>query len=139
MKDEVICNESYIPIQQIYQKLNKTISPIDDIASINSISIFREKVKKMKLWPNYDHIFRVARKEGKWYLRHQPIGETLQTLYSKQCLIDISKAPYKGLVVNPIPIEVLQSTTQIILNSHNIPSNLHELVSFFYNIIYSLK
>ncbi|EEA08529.1 uncharacterized protein CMU_003680 [Cryptosporidium muris RN66] len=136
MKNEVVYDESYIPMQQINQKLNKTISPIDDIASITSISIFREKVRKMKLWPNYDHIFRVARKEGKWYLRHQPRGETLQTLYSKR-LVDISKAPYKGLVVNPIPIEVLQSTTQIILNSHNIPSNLHELVSSF--IIYSLK
>lgn len=62
-----------------------------DIIDQSQISEFCSQVKKMKMWPSFDHIFKAARRDNKWYLRSQPLKGINKILFEEQKLISISK------------------------------------------------
>ncbi|KAF7458029.1 hypothetical protein HWI79_1595 [Cryptosporidium felis] len=57
----------------------------------DEVSEFRSQVNKMKMWPTFDHIFKAARRDEKWYLRSQPLRGINRILVEEQRLVDISK------------------------------------------------
>ncbi|EAK88661.1 hypothetical protein [Cryptosporidium parvum Iowa II] len=62
-----------------------------DIIDQSEVSEFRSQVNKMKMWPSFDHIFKAARRDNKWYLRSQPLRGINKILFEEQKLINISK------------------------------------------------
>lgn len=68
-----------------------------DIIDQSEVSEFRSQVNKMKMWPSFDHIFKAARRDNKWYLRSQPLRGINKILFEEQKLINISKV--RNLVI----------------------------------------
>ncbi|KAH8581748.1 uncharacterized protein ELE39_001878 [Cryptosporidium sp. chipmunk genotype I] len=68
-----------------------------DIIDQSEVSEFRSQVNKMKMWPSFDHIFKAARRDNKWYLRSQPLRGINKILFEEQKLIKISKV--RNLVI----------------------------------------
>ncbi|XP_666782.1 hypothetical protein [Cryptosporidium hominis TU502] len=68
-----------------------------DIIDQSEVSEFRSQVNKMKMWPSFDHIFKAARRDNKWYLRSQPLRAVNKILFEEQKLINISKV--RNLVI----------------------------------------
>ena len=62
-----------------------------DIIDQSGVSEFCSQVRKMKMWPSFDHIFKAARRDNKWYLRSQPLKGVNKILFEEQKLINISK------------------------------------------------
>ncbi|TRY52902.1 Uncharacterized protein CTYZ_00002624 [Cryptosporidium tyzzeri] len=91
-----------------------------DIIDQSEVSEFRSQVNKMKMWPSFDHIFKAARRDNKWYLRSQPLRGINKILFEEQKLINISKAMYKGLSIAPIPEGVIETAVQTIINSNDV-------------------
>ncbi|KAK6590888.1 hypothetical protein RS030_111865 [Cryptosporidium xiaoi] len=55
------------------------------------IKNFQFHVNKMKMWPSFDHIFKAARKDNKWFLKSIPLKGVNKILIKEQSLINISK------------------------------------------------
>ncbi|KAH7648674.1 hypothetical protein FG379_002144 [Cryptosporidium bovis] len=55
------------------------------------IKNFQFQVNKMKMWPSFDHIFKAARKDNKWFLKSIPLKGVNKILIKEQSLINISK------------------------------------------------
>ncbi|KAJ1609390.1 hypothetical protein OIY81_1421 [Cryptosporidium canis] len=101
----------------------------NDIVDQSEVSGFRSQVNKMKMWPTFDHIFRAARRDNKWFLKSQPLKGLNKILFEEQKLINISKAVYKGLVITPIPKEVIETAVQTIKSSNDVLPELSDYVS----------
>lgn len=66
-------------------------SGAEDIVDQSEVSKFRSQVRKMKKWQSFDHIFKAARRDNKWYLRSQPLNGINKILFEEQKLANISK------------------------------------------------
>ncbi|KAH8740233.1 hypothetical protein FG386_001508 [Cryptosporidium ryanae] len=62
-----------------------------DLKEDEKIVNFKSQVDKMRIWPSFDHIFRAARKDNKWFLKSVPLKRVNKILIKEQSLINISK------------------------------------------------
>ncbi|KAK9174124.1 hypothetical protein CmeUKMEL1_05850 [Cryptosporidium meleagridis] len=135
-KNELVLNEEKNTERSKIKEYCKSVLEKDldhsincDIIDQSEVSEFRSQVNKMKMWPSFDHIFKAARRDNKWYLRSQPLRGINKILFEEQKLINISKAMYKGLAIAPIPEGVIETAVQTIINSNDVLPEISDFVS----------
>ena len=104
-KNELVLNEEKNTERSKIKEYCKSVLEKDldhsincDIIDQSEVSEFRSQVNKMKMWPSFDHIFKAARRDNKWYLRSQPLRGINKILFEEQKLINISKVRNPAII-----------------------------------------